>query len=117
MPTQDMYVVMAREHGMFVVEPVPGMSQREAIEHATGLGGGYTAGLQQVELPANVNEVWMAWVETKLPNGRLSFDFRTFPPDLTAEKVEEICRAAAEEPLKVHLSQIHWAPPATPSPS
>lgn len=107
--TIDMYVVMLREQGMFLVEPVPGVSQREAIERALGFGGGYSAGRVAVELPEDANEAWACWVEGKDPAGRPYFTFRAFPAEMTEAQVEAQLQADGEEPVKMNLTPVHWA--------
>jgi hypothetical protein len=107
--TIDMYVVMLREQGMFLVEPVEGVSQREAIERALGFGGGYSAGRVAVELPADADEAWACWVEGKDAAGRPYFTFRAFPAALTEAEVEAELQALDEEPVKMNLTPVHWA--------
>lgn len=107
--TIDMYVVMLREQGMFLVEPVEGVSQREAIERALGFGGGYSAGRVAVELPADANEAWACWVEGKDPAGKPYFTFRAFPAELAEAEVEAQLQAYGEEPVKMNLTEVHWA--------
>lgn len=105
----DMYVVLVREKGMFLVEPVPGISQREAIERALGMGGGYSAGMVPVDLPADADEAWACWVEGQDPAGRPYFFFRAFPAALTEAEVEARLKEKGEEPVKMNLTPIHWA--------
>lgn len=104
-----MYVVMLREQGMFLVEPVEGISQREAIERALGFGGGYSAGRVAVELPADADEAWACWVEGRDPAGRPYFSFRAFPADMAEAEVEARLQAEGEEPVKMSLTTVHWA--------
>lgn len=111
MATRDMYVVMVREKGMFLVEPVPGKTQREVVEDATGLQGGYSAGLVPVDLPEGAVEAWAAWVEGEA-NGRPYFFFRAFDAALSEEEVLAHLKANGEEPLKLNITTIHYAPPA-----
>lgn len=106
---RDMYVIMVREKGMFLVEPVPGLSQREAIERAIGLGGGYSAGLVPVDLPDDAIEAWACWVEGRDPGGRPYFFFRAFPADLSEAEVEARLAEAGEEPVKMNQTPVHWA--------
>jgi hypothetical protein len=104
-----MYVVLVREKGMFLVEPVPGVSQKDAIECALGLAGGYSAGLIPVDLPEGTDEAWAVWVEGKEPSGRPYFFFRAFDPSLTEAEVEAQLAERGEEPLKLNLTPIHRA--------
>jgi hypothetical protein len=108
--TRDMYVVMVREKGMFLVEPVPGRSQRETVEEATGVQGGYSAGLVPVELPEGATEAWACWVEGEA-NGQPYFFFKAFASSLSEDEVTAQLREAGEEPLKMNLTPIHYAPP------
>lgn len=110
MATHEMYVVLVREKGMFLVEPVPGVSQREAIERALGLGGGYSAGLVPVDVPDEADEAWACWVEGRDPaTGRPYFFFRAFPSSFDEAEVEARLREQDEEPVKMNLTPIHWA--------
>lgn len=106
---REMYVVMVRERGMLLVEPVPGKSQREAIEDATGLQGGYSAGLVPVDLPERATEAWACWAEGEA-NGQPYFFFRAFPAELSEEAVVAELSAKGEEPLKLNLTPIQYAP-------
>ncbi|HWI63502.1 MAG TPA: hypothetical protein VNT75_16820 [Symbiobacteriaceae bacterium] len=109
MATREMYVVLVREKGMFLVEPVPGVSQREAIERALGLGGGYSAGQVPVDVPDDADEAWACWVQGEDPTGRPYFFFRAFPASLEEAAVEAQLRELNEEPVKMNLTPIHWA--------
>ncbi|MDF2628393.1 MAG: hypothetical protein K0R39_2224 [Symbiobacteriaceae bacterium] len=104
-----MYVVMLREQGMFLVEPVAGVSQREAIERALGFGGGYSAGRVAVELAADADQAWACWVEGKDALGKPYFMFRAFPAELAEAEVEAQLQALGEEPVKMNLTRVHWA--------
>jgi len=105
----EMYVVLVREKGMFLVEPVPGVSQREAIERALGLGGGYSAGLVPVDLPDEADQAWACWVEGHDPAGRPYYFFRAFPAALSEADVEARLRERDEEAVKINVTPIYWA--------
>jgi hypothetical protein len=104
---KEMYVVMLREHGLFLAEPVAGEEQRVTIEHALGLRGGYSGGLVELELPESDGEHWVAWVELETPSGRPTFEFRALDGSLTEEDATARLRAAGEEPLKLNRSPVY----------
>ncbi|HYF93522.1 MAG TPA: hypothetical protein VD969_15015 [Symbiobacteriaceae bacterium] len=109
MPTREMYVVLVREKGMFLVEPVPGLSQREAIERTLGMGGGYSAGLVPTDVPDGADEAWACWVEGQDAGGRPYFTFRAFPAALTEADVLARLEERSEEPVKMNLTPVYWA--------
>lgn len=104
---RPIYVVLLREKGLFLVEPTEGFSQREAVEAALGLGGGYSAGLVYVDVPEDAVEAWAAWVEGTAPTGRPYFMLRAFEASLTEAEVEERLRAAGEEAHKLVRGPIY----------
>lgn len=106
MALRPMYIVMFREKGLFVVEPVAGMAQSAAVEAALHAKGGYSAGLVEVEIPEGAGEVWVAWVEGEGARG-LYFMFRTLDGALTEADAEAALKAAGEEPLKLNRSAIY----------
>lgn len=107
MAERPIYVVLLREKGLFLVEPVAGYTQREAVEAALGLGGGYSAGMVYVDVPEGATEAWAAWVEGEGPTGKPYFMLRAFDASLTEAEVEERLRAAGEEAHKLVLGPIH----------
>jgi hypothetical protein len=106
MALRPMYIVMFREKGLFVLEPVPGMTQSAAIEAALHTQGGYSAGLVEVEIPEGASEVWAAWVEGEGARGPY-FMFRTLDGALTEAEAEAALKASGEEPLKLNRSLIY----------
>lgn len=109
MALKQVYVVMDREKGLFLVEPVPGKGQHETVEAALGLQGGYSAGLVELDLPADQGEMWLAWVEVELPDGSPYFEYRVYEGSLTEQQVLAQAGAAGEEPLKLNRTVIHRA--------
>lgn len=107
MAERPMYVVLLREKGLFLVEPTEGYTQREAVESALGLGGGYSAGMVYVDVPEGAAEAWAAWVEGEAPNGKPYFMLRAFDASLTEAEVEERLREAGEEAHKLVFGPIH----------
>ena len=107
MTVQPMHVVMVRGRGLFLVKPLPGEGQGEAIEKSLGLKGGYSAGLVQIEMPEGVDEAWIAFVEGEGPTGAPYFEYRAFHPDLTEEQVNQRLEEAGETALKLHRSHIY----------
>ena len=106
MALRALYIVMLREKGLFVVEPVAGMAQSAAIVAALHVKGGYSAGLVEVEIPEGASEVWAAWVEGEGARGPY-FMFRTLDGALTIAAAEAQLKAAGEEPLKLNRSPIY----------
>jgi hypothetical protein len=106
MTMKPMYVVMFREKGLFVVEPVEGVTQRAAIEAALATKGGYSAGLVDVDIPEGADEVWAAWVEGEGPRGPY-FIYRTLDAALSEAEAEARLKAAGEEPIKLNKSLIY----------
>jgi hypothetical protein len=107
MALKDMYVVLVRERGLFLVEPRAGLSQAEAIEAALGLRQGYSTGLVRLELPGGADEAWVAWVEGTLPNGQPYFEYRALDPTLSEPEVHSHLEQNGEEILKLHRSHIY----------
>ncbi len=107
MAAKWVYVVLVREKGLFLVEPVEGMSQGAAVEAALGMKGGYSAGKVSVDLPDGADEAWVAWVEGQGPNDQPYFLFHAFDPTLSEEQVEAILKERGEEPLKLNRSQVY----------
>lgn len=107
MPAKWMYVVLVREKGLFLIEPVEGMSQGAAVEAALGMKGGYSTGKVCVDLPEGAAEAWVAWVEGQGPNEQPYFLFHAFDADLTEEQVEAILKGRGEEPLKLNRSLVY----------
>lgn len=107
MAVQRMYVVMVRDRGLFLVEPLPNEAPGEAIEKCLGLKGGYSAGLAEIDMPEGVDEAWIAWVEGEAPTGAPYFEYRAFDPGLTEEQVNQRLAEAAETALKLYRSHIY----------
>jgi hypothetical protein len=105
--TREMFVVMTREKGMFLVEPREGMNQRDTIEAALGFGGGYSAGKVWVDLPEDATEAWAAWVTGDDAQGRPYYSMRSFDPTLPQEEVERQIAEAGEEWVKLNRSPIY----------
>ncbi len=104
-----MYVVLVRDKGLFLVEPVEGKPQGETIEDALELKVGYSTGLVYLDLPRETEKAWVAWVEGENPDGSPYFEYRAFDGALTEEQVLDRLREAGEEPLKMNLTEVHWA--------
>lgn len=107
MAVRPMHVVMVRGRGLFLVQPLPGEEQGEAIEKSLGLKGGYSAGLVQIDMPEGVDEAWIAWVEGEGPTGAPCFEYRAFHPDLTEAQVHQRLEEAGETAIKLHRSHIY----------
>ncbi|HLN63722.1 MAG TPA: hypothetical protein VK464_19545 [Symbiobacteriaceae bacterium] len=107
MAMRDVFVVLTRDKGLFLVEPRAGMNQRDTIEAALGFGGGYSAGKVQVDLPEGATEAWAAWVTGDDPQGRPYFFMRAFDPSLAQDEVERLIAAEGEEWVKLNRSPIY----------
>lgn len=107
MAERQIYVVLTREKGLFLVDPVEGMSQRETVLEAIGMKGGYSVGKVFVDLPPETKEAWAAWVEGEGPNGAPYFMMRAFDGSLTEEQVLERLNEMKETPLKMNRSPVH----------
>lgn len=106
MPTEDMYVVLVRDKGLFVIEPVPGETPGETIELALGLKGGYSSGLVEVNIPDGATHAWVAWVESTTPAGLPHFEFTCLDGELTEAEASERLRGAGQEPLRLERTEI-----------
>lgn len=106
MPLIETYVVMVREKGLYLVEPVPGQEKSATIEAALGIRSGYSAGQMCFEFPEKSAEVWLAWVELQTATGRPYFDYRVLDGSLTEEEAIAELQAANEEPLKLHHTRL-----------
>lgn len=102
-----MYVVLLREHGLFIVAPVEGKSQKDAIEDTLGFKGGYSAGLVDLEIEPDAQEAWAAWVEGTAPDGKPYFMLRGFDASLSEEAVTAKLKEAGEEPLKLNKTPVY----------
>lgn len=107
MAERQIYVVLTREKGLFLVEPVEGLSQREIVEQAIGMKGGYSVGKVFVDLPAETEAAWAAWVEGEGPNGAPYFMMRAFDGSLTEEQVLERLDESKETPLKLNRTPVY----------
>ncbi|MFZ5814048.1 MAG: hypothetical protein ACOY93_01920 [Bacillota bacterium] len=116
MAVQPMYVVLVRDRGLFLVQPLEGESQAEAIEKSLGLKGGYSGGLVELEVPEGVDEAWVAWVEGEGPTGAPYFEYRALHPDLTEEQVNRQLEAAGETAIKLNRSRIYREADRTAAP-
>lgn len=105
-----MYVVLMREKGVLLVEPVAGMSQGETVRSALGVEGGYSAGRVLVDVPEGADEAWAAWVEGEA-NGRPYFLLKAFHADLSEDEVTRLLAEAGETPLKLNRSPIYRVQP------
>lgn len=103
----EMYVVLIREKGLFLVEPVPGQAPAATIEAVLGVGGGYSAGLVAVDLAPGATEAWVAWVEGETTTGTPYFEYRTLDGSLSEAEVESTLAAAGESVLRLGRSEIH----------
>jgi hypothetical protein len=106
MPLQDIYVVLTRDRGLQIVEPVPGETASETIEAALGLKGGYSSGLVEAELAEGAREAWAAWVEGATTAGQPYFEFRCFDAILSEGEVESILREARQEALRLVRARV-----------
>lgn len=104
-----MYVIMVREKGLFVVEPVAGEDTRTTVENALGLKGGYSSGLVALDVPEGSGDIWIAWVEGEA-NGKPYFEYRALDGALSEEEATQRLQDAGEEPLKLNQTTICWAP-------
>lgn len=107
MAVQPMYVVMVRARGLFLVQPLEGEGQGEAIERSLGLKGGYSAGLVHIDMPEEVDGAWIAFVEGEGPTGVPSFEYRAFHPDLTEGQVHARLEENGETAIKLNRSHIY----------
>lgn len=108
MPLKEAYVVMVREKGIYLVEPVPKQEKSATIQAALGIRSGYSAGLMSFAFPEHSDDVWTAWVELETPSGRPYFDYRVLDGALSEDEAIAQLRAAGEEPLKLfHTRLLH----------
>lgn len=106
MPFKQVYIVMVRDKGLYLVEPVEGQEKSATIEAALGIRSGYSAGLMSFEFPEGSGEVWVAWVELEAPNGRPYFDYRVLDGALSEEEATAQLREVGEEPLKLYQTRL-----------
>jgi hypothetical protein len=106
MAVKEVYVILVREKGLYLVEPVPGQDKKETIEASLGLKSGYSGGLMQLDLPEGDDEFWLAWVETETPDGRPYFDYRTLEGSLTEEEATARLREQGEEPIRLQKTRV-----------
>lgn len=107
MAERQIYVVLTRDKGLFLVEPHEEMNQRDTIEAALGFGGGYSAGKVFCSLPVDATEAWAAWVTGEDKQGRPYYMLRAFPATLPQEEVEQQLAAQGEEWVKLNQGPIY----------
>jgi len=103
----QMYVVLVREKGLFLVQPIPGQTQAATIEAVLGVGGGYSAGLVAVDLGSGASSAWVAWVEGESAHGTPYFEYRTLDGSLSEDEVQSRLAQAGESVLRLNRSEIH----------
>lgn len=116
MTVRAVYVVLLREHGLFLAEPTEGEGQRTTMERVLGLKGGYSGGLVELDLPEGAEEYWVAWVELEGPGDRPLFEYRALDGRLTEAEAQARLHAAGEEPLKMNRSPLYSAANPRPVP-